>query len=192
MPPEAAGGANPGELFGEDSARGVGVDENLDAQARGFYFWGAIVARIRQGAKDDVEAGGRLFDGGFGEAGDLEKAAGERGIAPGVESGRGFGLIGGDGGAGLEIGARADRNFDIVEGALGFDDAVPAEGRTGFGERGDFVGKFAAVSPGFEGGEGVAVESETDAEIEDKSDERQDGADTAARAFAAAADFFSD
>ena len=83
MPPEAAGGANPAEIFGEDFAGGVGVDENLDAQARGFHFWGAIVARVREGAKDDVEAGGSLLDGGFGEAGDLKKAAGERGIAPG-------------------------------------------------------------------------------------------------------------
>ena len=115
----------------------------------------------------DMEALGDSSDGGFGEAGDLEEAPGDGGLERGVEGGGGFGLVGSSGGAWIKIGAWPDGDFDIVKGAFSFDHTAPAEGETGFGEGSDFVGKLAAVGAGFEGGDGVAVESETDAEIKD-------------------------
>src|SRR5690349_20001406 len=133
----------------------MGANEGLDAACVGQgQEAGAGFAGVGEGAQEYVEAGGSVLEGGFGEAGDLEKWAGERGIARGVEGRGGFGLVSGDGGAGIEIGAGADGDFDVVKGALGFDDAAPVEGGVGLGEGGDFVGKFAAVGAGFEGGDG--------------------------------------
>ena len=117
-----AGRGDPDQLFGEDFAGRIGVDEGLDAQA------GAGVAGVGKGTQNDMESPRSLLDGGFGEAGDLKKAAGDSGIAGGVEGGGRFGFVGGDGGARIEIGARADRHFDLVKSAFGFDDSVPAEG----------------------------------------------------------------
>ena len=114
-----------------------------------------------------MEAGRSLLDGGFGEARELEEPAGDGGIAGGVESGSGFRLVGCDGGAGVEVGAWANGDFDIMQGALGFDDAVPAKRGVGFGERRDLVSQFAAVSAGFESGDSVTVENDADTEIED-------------------------
>src|SRR5215469_11594821 len=122
-----------------------------------------------------MEAGRSLLDGGFGEASDLEKTAGDGGIAGCVEGGGGFRLVVSDGRVGLEISTRADRDFDLVQGALGFDDAVPEEGRVGLGEGGDSAWKFAAVDAGFERGDGVAVEHEASAEIEDEREEGEGG-----------------
>ena len=193
MPPEGAGGGDPGQFLGEDFAGGVGVNEGLDAAFVGQgQEAGAGFAGVGERAEDDVEADGSLLDGGLGEAGDLEKAAGDGGIASGVEGGGRFGLIGGDGRVGFEVSARADGDFDVVEGALGFDDAVPVKGRAGFGEGGDSAGKFAAVSAGLQGRDGVAVEHEPEAEVEDQREECEGCADSAARAFAAGANFFGD
>ena len=108
-----------------------------------------------------------MLDGGFGEARDLGKAAGDGGIARGVKSRGRRGLVSGGGGARIKVGAGADGDFDVMKGAFGFDDAVPAEGRAGFGEGGDFVGEFAAVGAGFERGDGVAVENKAHGEVED-------------------------
>jgi len=117
--------------------------------------------------QQDMEALGAPSDGGFGESGDLEEAAGGGGSAKSVERGRRLWLVGGDGGTGIEIGAGSDGDFDVVKGALSFDHTAPAEGGTGFGESGDSARKFAAIGAGFEGGEGVAVEHEAGCEIED-------------------------
>lgn len=168
MPPEGAWGGDPGQLFGEDFAGGVGVNEGLDAAFVGQgEEAGAGCTRVGEGAQDDVVAGGSLLDGGFGEAGDLEEAAGDGGIACGVEGRGGLGLVRGDGGGRIEIVAGADRDFDFVKGALGFNNAVPEKGGTGFGKGGDFVGKFAAVGAGFESGDGVTVEGGADANVEE-------------------------
>ena len=78
-----------------------------------------------------MEAVGSFFNGGFGKARDLEEAARHEGIAGGIEGGGGFGFIRGDGRVGIEVCAGADANFEFVKGAIGFNDAVPAEGRTG-------------------------------------------------------------
>jgi hypothetical protein len=142
--------------------------------------------------QQDMEALGAPSDGGFGETGDLEEAAGEGGIVGGVERGRKLWLVGGDGGAGIEIGAGDNGDFDVMKGALSFDHTAPAEGGTGFGESGDSARKFAAVGAGFEGGDGVAVEDNARAEIEGKGDEGKNGAGTPAGAFAAGTDFFGD
>ena len=168
MPPEGAGRRDPGDLFGEDFAGGIGVNEGLHAPLVGQgNAAGAGFGRVGEGAQDDVEAGRRLLDGGFGEAGDSEKAAGDPGIVGGVEGRGRLGLVGGDGGARVEVSTGADRDFQVVQGALGLDDAVPEEGRVGLGEGGDSAWKFAAVGAGFERRDGVAVERETGAEIED-------------------------
>src|SRR6059036_822044 len=142
--------------------------------------------------QQDMEALRGPCDGGFGEASDLEEAAAKGRIARGVEGGGGFGFVGGDGGAGIEIGAGADGDFDVMKGALGFDHAAPAEGRAGFGEGGDFVGKFAAVGAGFEGGDGIPVQHEAGGEIDEYGHEREACAETATGAFAAGADFLGD
>ena len=160
-PGEGAGRADPGQSFGEEFAGGVGVDEGFDAEA------GAGFARVGEGAQDDVEAGRSLLDGGFGEARDLEKAAGDGGIARGVKSRGRRGLVSGGGGARIKVGAGADGDFDVEQSALGFDNAVPTERRTGFGEGGNFVRQFAAVGAGFERGDGVAVENKAHGEVED-------------------------
>jgi len=76
-----------------------------------------------------MEAIGSFFDGGLRESSDLEEAAGNDGVACGVEGGRGLGLEGCDSGIGVERGGGADFNFHVVEGACGFDNAMPAEGR---------------------------------------------------------------
>lgn len=145
-----------------------------------------------EGAQNDVEAGRSLLDGGFGEAGDLEKAAGDGGISRGVEGGGGFWLIGDEFGAGIEVGGGADGDCDVVKGALGFDDAAPEEGGAGFSEGGDFVGELAAISAGFEGGDGVALKHEAGAEIQDYCEKGECCANSTARAFAAGANFFGD
>lgn len=135
---------------------------------------------------------GSFLDGGFRKTGDLEKAASHGRGAKGVEGGGGFGLVSGDGGEGIEFRTRADGHFDIVKSALGFDDAVPAERGTGFGECRDPAGGFAAVGAGFESGDGIAMVDEAQDEIEEQCSERKRGAKFSARAFAAGADFFSD
>src|SRR5205085_2394022 len=116
-PGEGAGRGDPSQIFGEDFAGGVGIDEGLDAEA------GAGFVRVGEGAEDDVEAGRSLLDGGFGEARDLEKAAGDGGIARGVKSRGRRGLVSGGGGARIKVGAGADGDFDVMKGAFGFDDA---------------------------------------------------------------------
>ena len=142
--------------------------------------------------QDDMEAFGNPCDGSFGEAGDLEEAAGDDGSAKCVEGGRRFGLVGGDGGTSFEIGAGADGDFDVVEGALGFDDAVPVERRAGFSEGGNSVRKLAAVGARLQGGDGVSVQGRADDDVENHSGERQRSADSSARAFATGANFFGD
>ena len=117
--------------------------------------------------QQDLEARGTPSDGGFGETGDLEEAAGDGGSAKSVEGGRRLWLVGGDGGAGIEIGAGANGDFYVMKAALSIDQTAPAEGGTGFGESGDSARKFAAVGAGFEGGDGVAVEHDAGCEIED-------------------------
>src|SRR6267142_6831224 len=104
---------------------------------------GADIARRRKGAQGDVEASGSFFDGGFGEASDLEETAGNGGVTSGVEGGRRLGFVGSGGGVGIERGGGADFNFDVMEGAFGFDDAVPAEGRAGLAKCGGLAGRFA-------------------------------------------------
>ena len=176
-PGEGAGRADPGQSFGEEFAGGVGVDEGFDAEA------GAGFARVGEGAQDDVEAGRSLLDGGFGEARDLEKAAGDSGVARGVESRGGLGFVSGGGGGGIKVGAGADGDFEVVKGALGFDDAVPAKRRAGFGKGGDLARQFAAVGAGFESGDSVAVKNEAHGEIENQRGESEGGTKPAARAF---------
>src|SRR5690349_17749272 len=99
-PGEGVGRGSPGQLLGEDFAGGVGVDEGFDAPfvAQGKQA-GAGTLRVGEGAQDDVEAGGGLLDGSFGEAGDLEKAPSEGGIAGGVKGGGRLGFVSGGGGA---------------------------------------------------------------------------------------------
>jgi len=150
---------NPDKFLRDDSAGRIRISDNLNLP-------GVKVNPVGEVAKDDLEAGRSLLDGGFREARDLEKAAGEGGIAGGVEGGGGLGLVGGDGGTGIEIGGGADGDFDVMKSALGLDDAVPAEGGTGFGESGDSARKFAAVSAGLESGDGVAVEDNAHTEVE--------------------------
>src|SRR5215470_16510566 len=139
-----------------------------------------------------MEAFGNPSDGGFGEARDLEKAAGNGRSAKNVKGGRSFGLVGSDGGAGIKIGAGADGDFDVMESALGFDHAAPVKRGIGFSEGGDSARQFAAVGARLQGGDGVAVQDGPDDEIENYRGERQRSADSAARAFAACADFFGD
>ena len=133
-----------------------------------------------------------LLDGSFGEARDLKKAATDGGIASGIEGGGGLWLVRGDGGNRVEIGARADRDFDIVKSPFGFDDAVPAKRRTGFGESSDSTRQFAAVRAGFQGGDGAAVINEAHDEVKNQCGERERSAEPAARPFRAGADFFRD
>src|SRR5260370_23277999 len=64
-----------------------------------------------------MKAIGGFLDGGFGEAGYLEEAARNGGVAGGVEGRRGFGLVGSGGGVGGKRGGGADFDFDVVEGA---------------------------------------------------------------------------
>ena len=101
----------------------------------------------------------------------------------GVEGGGRFGLVRGDSGSGIKIGAGADGHFDVVQGALGFDDAVPAEGGTGFRKGSGLVRQFAAVGAGFESGDSVAVKNEAHGEIENQRGESEGGTKPAARAF---------
>jgi hypothetical protein len=54
---------------------------------------------------------GSFLDGGFGEAGDLEKAPRNGGVASRVEGGRGFGFVGSYGGVGVEAVPGADCDF---------------------------------------------------------------------------------
>jgi hypothetical protein len=193
MPGEGAGSGSPGQLLGEDFAGSVGVDEGFDAPfvAQGKQA-GAGFACGGEGAKDDVEADGRLLDSSFGEARDLEKAAGDGGIAGGVEGGGRLGLVGRGGGAGIKVGAGANGDFDVMKGAFGFDDTVPVERGARFGEGGNFAGEFAAVGAGFEGGHGVAMEDHARAEIKKQDTKQKNGAELAAGAFPASTDFFGD
>lgn len=139
-----------------------------------------------------MEAFGSPSDCGFGEARDLKEAASDGRIACGVERGGRLRLVGSDGRGWIKVGARADGHFDFEEGALGFNDAVPAEGGTGFGEGGDFARKFTAISAGFESGDGVAVENEARSNIEKQGGERKGRAEAAAGTFATGTDFFGD
>lgn len=185
-PPEVARRGNPGKLLREDFARWVSVDERLNARP------GAGVAGVWESAQDDMETFAGLLDGGFGKARDFKKAASDTGIARGVKARRGFGLVGGDAGAGIEIGARADGDRQVMEGAFGFDDAVPAKRRTGFGERRNFVRHFAEIGARFQSSDGVAVADQADNEIESQCDKGKGCAKSAARTLAAGADFFGD
>src|SRR5204862_510004 len=107
---------------------------------------------------EDVKSCGSFLDGGFGEARNLEEAARGCRIASGVERRRRFGLVGSDGRVGVERGAGADVNFNVMKSALGFNNAVPAERRTRFGKRCGPAWQFAAVSARFHGGQGVGME----------------------------------
>ena len=107
-----------------------------------------------------METFGGLLDGCFGEAGGLEEATRNSGVASSVESGRGFGFVGSDGGVGIERCGGADFDFNVVEGSFRFDDAMPAEERARFGERGSLAGRFAAIGVRLQGSQSVAVEYE--------------------------------
>lgn len=193
MPPEVAGGGHPVQFLEKDFAGRVGVNEGLDAPfAAQSKQSGAGFVNVGEGAEDNVETSGSLLDGGFGEAHDCEKAAGDSGIADGVEARGGFGLVSRGGGAGIEVGAGSDGDFDVEERTFGLDNAVPAERGAGLGEGRDFVGEFAAIDPGLQGGDDVAVKSEARGDVEDESDEGEARAETATRAFAASTDFFGD
>jgi len=61
----------------------------------------------------------------------------------------------------------------FMEGAFGFDDAVPAETRAGFGEGSEPAGRFAAISARFQGGDGVAVKNEAQNNVENHGGERE-------------------
>jgi len=183
---QGAGGGSPEQLFRENFAREVGVNDRKDAGS-----W-ADVECCRQVVQNDMEALGNPSDGGFGEASDLEKAAGNGGSAESVEGGRRFGLVGSDCGAGVKIGSGADGDFNVVEGALGFDHAAPVKRGAGFGEGGDSARQLAAVGARLQGGNGVPVQDGADDEIQDYRGKRQGSADSAARAFAAGANLFCD
>src|SRR5713226_4937432 len=114
-----------------------------------------------------------FFDGGFGEAGGLEEATGNSGVASGVEGGRGFWFVGSDGRVGVERAGGAKVDFEVVEGALGFDDAVPAERRAGFGERSGLASRFSAIGARLERGDGVAVKNEPQDDIKNHGGERE-------------------
>jgi hypothetical protein len=148
--------------LGEDLAGGVGVNEGFYAPA------GARVARVGESVKNDVEALRGLFDAGFGEAGGLEEEAGDGAVASGVEDGRGFGFVGSDCGFRIEAGAWADFDLYVVEGAFGFDDALPAEGGGGFGEGGGSAGRLAVVGAGFQEGQDAAVEDRACADVKNQ------------------------
>src|SRR5258708_36392246 len=105
-----------------------------------------------------MEAIGSFFDGGFWKARDLEEAPGDSRVPRGVESGRGFGLVGSDGSVRVERSAGADIDFNVVKGAGGFDDSEPVEGRAGFWKRGGFARRTAAGSGRVPGGPGLARE----------------------------------
>ena len=183
---EVAGGGEPDEFLGEDFAGGVGFDNREDAGS-----W-ADVECCRQVVQDDMEAFGNPSDGGLGKPGDLEKAASDGGSAKGVKGGGRLGLVGTDSGASVKIGARADGNFNVVEGALSFNHAAPVKRGTGFGEGGDSARQFATISTCLEGGDSVAMQDGADDDVENYSRERQRGADSAAGALLAGADFFGD
>src|SRR5713226_7816553 len=123
------------------------------------------IAGVGKGAQDNVKPVCSFLDGSLREARNLEEAARNGGVASGVEGGRGCGLVGSDSGVGVERGGGADFDFDVVEGARGFDDAVPAEGRARFGECGSLAWRFAAVGAGFQCGQSVAVENEAQNDI---------------------------
>ena len=86
---------------------------------------------------------GSFLNGCFGEARDLEEATRNGGVAGGVEGGRGLGLVRSDGGVWFERCGGADFHFKVVQGAFRFDDAVPAEGGTGFRKGSGRKPKFA-------------------------------------------------
>src|SRR2546426_4235970 len=108
-----------------------------------------------------MKAIGSFLDSGLGKARGLEEAAGNSGVACGVEGRRRFGLVGSDCGVGVERCGGAEVDFNIVEGAFAFDDAVPAGWRARFGKSGSPASPFASGGAGFHGGYGVAVEKET-------------------------------
>src|SRR6267378_5338115 len=141
----------------------------MDSQA------GADDARVRKGAQDDVEAARSFFDCGFGEASDLEEATGDGGVASGVQGGRRFRFVGSEGSVWVERGAGADIDFNLVEGADGFDDSEPAEGRARFGKRGGLAWRFAVVAARFQRGQGVAVENEAQDDVKNHGGEREGG-----------------
>ncbi len=136
-----------------------------------------------------MEAAGGFFNSGFGKARDLEEAPRHESIAGGIEGGGGFGFVRSDGRVGIEVCAGADANFEFVEGAIGFDDAVPAEGRTGLGESGHSAGRLTAIGAGFHGGQSIAMEDETHADIKNHRGEREARPDSSPRAFRFGTDF---
>ena len=186
MPPEFPGNGVPGELLGQDFSRGISVDEGYHAPA------GAGVAGVRKRAQNDVEAVGGFFNGGFGKARDLEEAARHESIAGGIEGGGGFGFVRSDGRVGIEVCAGADANFKFVEGAIGFDDAMPAEGRAGLGESGHSAGRLTPIRAGFHGRQSIAMEDEAHANVENHRDEREARPDSSPRAFRFGTDFLRD
>src|SRR2546430_15632227 len=97
----------------------------MDAQAV------ADVAGIWEGAQDDVKTVGSFLNGCFGEARGLEEATRNCGVTDCVEGGRGFGLVGSDGGVWFERCGGGDLHFKSVLGAFPFVDAPPAEGGGG-------------------------------------------------------------
>src|SRR5467141_2057361 len=75
----------------------------------------------------------------------------------------------------------ADFHFNVVEGSVRFDDAVPAEGRLRFGERGSLAGRFAAIGARFHGSQNVTVENEAQYDIKSHGGEREGCAHFASR-----------
>src|SRR5229473_7057055 len=130
-----------------------------------------------------METFGGLLDGCFGEAGGLEEATRNSGVASCVEGGRGFGFVGSDGGVWVERCGGADFDFNVVQGAFRFDDAVPAEGRARFGKRGNPAWRFAVVGARFHGSQSVAVENEAQNDIKNHGGEREGCAYVASRGF---------
>src|SRR5260370_23453092 len=118
-----------------------------------------------------METFGGLLDRCFGEAGGLEEATRNCGVASCVEGGRGFGFVRSDGGVWIERGGGADFDFNVVGGSFGFDDAVPAEGGGRFGERGRLAGRFAAVGARFQSSQSGAGENKTPYDIKNQSEE---------------------
>ena len=146
----------PGQLLGENFAGRVGVNEGLDARARR----GSVVAEA------NLKTFRRFFDGGSGKAGDLEETLRHSGISSGIESRGRFRLVGSDRGVGIEAGAEANFDFYIVNGAFGFDNTMPAEGRTGFRKGGHSPGLFPAVGARFQRGDSGRVHREANCKID--------------------------
>lgn len=170
---EHAGKGVPDQLLGEDFAGWVGDYEGLDAPARR----GSVVA------EEDVKAFGRFFDGGSGKSSDLEEALRHRGILSGIQRRRRFRLVGSDRGLGVEAGPRTDVTFHIVKSAFGFDDAMPAEGGTGFSKCCHSPGLLAAVGARLKGGHCALVHRKAHSKVKEHCGECEKGAHSSPRPF---------